>query len=163
MGTPLQKVYDAFLAKNLDDEWDEVKGWTESLTAEDFEEILNGAIPYFKFPRTDLSFTGCVPAKYDDKGDEISSFEEGHFTESLSNNEIQILATYMKVEWLNRTILTWENVKPLYYEKDFSQANLIDKFRQLLEHEEKKALRLESIYYRSVNGKSFKYGRLAEQ
>jgi hypothetical protein len=30
------------------------------------------------------------------------------------------LATYMKCEWLNRTILTWENVKPLYEERDFS-------------------------------------------
>jgi hypothetical protein len=38
----------------------------------------------------------------------------------------------MKCEWLNRTILTWENVKPLYEEKDFSQANLIDKFTQML-------------------------------
>jgi len=38
----------------------------------------------------------------------------------------------MKCEWLNRTILTWENVKPLYVERDFSQANLIDKFNQML-------------------------------
>ena len=79
----------------------------------------------------------------------------------LNNQEIQILATYMKCEWLNRTILTWENVKPLYEERDFSQANLLDKFNELLAKEEKKALKLESIYYRSIKGKPFKYSRLA--
>jgi hypothetical protein len=47
----------------------------------------------------------------------------------LSNFEIQILAGYMKCEWLERTILSWENVKPLYVERDFSQANLLDKLK----------------------------------
>ena len=82
--------------------------------------------------------------------------------ENVSNEEIQILATYMKCEWLNRTILTWENVKPLYVERDFSQANLIDKLKQLLEREEYKALKLERIYYRSRKGRPFAYGELAE-
>lgn len=141
MGTNLQDVYDAFLAKMLEDEW---TGWSREEVNEDLEAILLGAIPYFKFPKKSLAFSG------------------ENFDEELNNSEIQILATYMKVEWLNRTILTWENVKPLYYEKDFSQANLIDKFRQLLEREEKKAARLESIYYRSIDNKPFDYGRLAD-
>lgn len=141
MSTSLQDVYDAFLAKMLEDEW---TGWDEEEAKEDWKAILKGAIPYFKFPKKSLAFSG------------------DSFVEELNNIEIQILATYMKVEWLNRTILTWENVKPLYYEKDFSQANLIDKFRQLLEREEKKAHRLESIYYRSIDGKPFDYGRLTD-
>ena len=141
MGTNLQDVYDAFLAKMLEDEW---TGWDKEEAKEDWKAILEGAIPYFKFPKKSLTFSG------------------DSFVEKLNNIEIQILATYMKVEWLNRTILTWENVKPLYYEKDFSQANLIDKFRQLLEREEKKAHRLESIYYRSIDGKPFDYGRLTD-
>ena len=142
MGTSLQDVYDAFLAKMLEDEW---TGWDkEEEVKKDWKAILESAIPYFKFPKKSLAFSG------------------DSFVEELNNMEIQILATYMKVEWLNRTILTWENVKPLYYEKDFSQANLIDKFRQLLEREEKKAHRLESIYYRSIDGKPFDYGRLTD-
>ena len=56
----------------------------------------------------------------------------------------------MKCEWLNRTILTWENVKPLYEERDFSQANLIDKFRLTLEEERKNAEKQEAKYYRSI-------------
>jgi hypothetical protein len=67
----------------------------------------------------------------------------------------------MKCEWLNRTILTWENVKPLYEERDFSQANLLDKFNQMLEKEKYNAEKLERIYYRSRNGKPFDFSRLA--
>ena len=138
--TPYQTIYDSFLSKILEDEW---VNWEESEVEEDLRTLLEGAIPYFKFPRKDLS--------RDDNG----------FNADLDNEEIQILATYMKCEWLNRTILTWENVKPLYEERDFSQANLLDKFNQLLQKEEKKAQKLESIYYRSIKHKPFDYGKLS--
>lgn len=138
--TSFQTVYDAFLAKMLDDEW---SVWEEEDMQEDWKAILKGALPWFKFPRVSL----------DTDGDQ--------FVEDLNNEEIQILATYMKCEWLNRTILTWENVKPLYEERDFSQANLLDKFNQLLEQEKKNAARLEAVYYRSIQRKPFDYTRLA--
>ena len=57
--------------------------------------------------------------------------------------------------------MTWENVKPLYEERDFSQANLLDKLKSTLEYERLNASRLEGVYYRSVKGKSFKYSKLA--
>ena len=134
-------VYDAFLPKMLEDEW---LNWTDEEREEDWRALLDAAIPYFKFPRVSLDI------------------EDDMFVdENVSNEEIQILATYMKVEWLNRTILTWENVKPLYVERDFSQANLIDKLKQLLEREEYKALKLERIYYRSRQKKPFEYRKLA--
>ena len=138
--TPYQKVYDAFLVKMLDEEW---VNWTEEEISQDLRGILEGAISWFKFPRVSLD--------RDDNG----------FINDLDNEEIQILACYMKCEWLNRTILTWENVKPLYEERDFSQANLLDKFNQLLEAEKYNALKLERIYYRSIKGKPFKYSNLA--
>ena len=134
-------VYDAFLPKMLEDEW---LNWTDEEREEDWRALLDAAIPYFKFPRVSLDI------------------EDDMFVdENVSNEEIQILATYMKVEWLNRTILTWENVKPLYVERDFSQANLIDKLKQLLDREEYKALKLERIYYRSRKKKPFEYRKLA--
>ena len=138
--TSFQTVYDAFLAKMLDDEW---SVWEEEDMQEDWKAILKGALPWFKFPRVSL----------DTDGDQ--------FVEDLNNEEIQILATYMKCEWLNRTILTWENVKPLYEERDFSQANLLDKFNQMLEQEKKNAARLEAVYYRSIQRKPFDYTQLA--
>ena len=79
----------------------------------------------------------------------------------LGNEEIQIIADFMKCEWLNRCIMTWENVKPLYEEKDFSQANLLDKLGEALDSQEKKAREREAIYYRSRKGKPFDFSRLA--
>ena len=144
--TNAQVIYDAFLSKQLDDEWE---NWDMEEINEDWKSLLMGAIPWFKFPRTSLDFI------VDDDTGEIN------FNEDLSNEEIQILATYMKCEWLNRTILTWENVKPLYDERDFSQANLIDKFRQMLEMEKKNAARLEAIYYRAIKRQPFDYTKMA--
>ena len=138
--TSFWKVYEAFLAKTLEDEWGD---WTIEETEEDMRQILESAIPYFKFPRVSL--------ERNDEG----------FLEDLKSEEIQILAVYMKCEWLNRSIMTWENVKPLYEERDFSQANLLDKLKNVLESERLNASRLEGIYYRSIKGKSYKYSKLA--
>jgi hypothetical protein len=140
--TPFDTVYEAFLSRILDDEWE---NWDEEDVKADLFSLLQIAIARFKFPRISLDFTS-----------------EG-FVEDLSNDEVQILATYMKCEWLNRNILTWENVKPLYSERDFSQANLIDKFNKMLTAEQARAKALEGNYYRSINKKPFDYGRLAQQ
>ena len=140
--TPFDKVYEAFLTRILDDEWE---NWDEEDVKADLFSLLQIAIARFKFPRISLSYT-----------------DEG-FVENLTNDEVQILATYMKCEWLNRNILTWENVKPLYSERDFSQANLIDKFNKMLTAEQSRAKALEGNYYRSVDKKPFDYTRLAQQ
>ena len=49
--TPIQKVYDAFLSKMLEDEW---LNWTDEENQEDWRSLLDAAIPYFKFPRVSL-------------------------------------------------------------------------------------------------------------
>lgn len=139
--TSYDKIYDAFLGKILEDDWGE---WTEEEIKNDLHSLMEAAIPWFKFPRISLERDGT------------------NFINDLSNEEIQIIATFMKCEWLNRTILTWENVKPLYDEKDFSQANLLDKFNKMLTQEKKNARKLESLYYRSINGKPYKYSKWAE-
>ena len=64
-------IYDAFLVKMLEDEW---VYWTEEEVKADLKGLLDGAIPWFKFPRKSLERN-----------------EEG-FLEDLTNNEIQILA-----------------------------------------------------------------------
>ena len=140
--TSFETVYTAFLSKILEDEWE---NWTREQVEADLFTLLQGAIVRFKFQRVSLEYT------------------EAGFTDTLTNDEVQILACYMKCEWLNRTILTWENVKPLYEERDFSQANLLDKFNEMLSAEQKHVAQLEAIYYRSVNKKPFKYSQLAQQ
>jgi len=139
--TPYSKVYEAFLSKILEDEWG---NWTIDEMEIDLHQIMLAAIPYFKFPRVSL-----------DARDEVNQAFEG----DLSNEEIQIIASYMKCEWLNRSIMTWENIRPMYSEKDFSPANLLDKLNQTLITERKNALRMESYYYRSINGKPYDYSQ----
>ena len=138
--TPYTKVYEAFLARILEDEWE---NWLVEEAEEDWRQLLNMAIPHFKFPRVSL--------EQNDEG----------FSGDLGVEEIQILANFMKVEWLNRCIMTWENVKPLYVERDFSQANLLDKLNAMLKNELANAEKMESIYYRSRKGKPFNFSQLA--
>lgn len=138
--TSYDKVYDAFHVRILEDEWE---NWLIEEAERDWRLIMEAAIPWFKFPRISLA--------RDDSG----------FSGDLSSEEVQIIANFMKCEWLNRCILTWENIKPLYTERDFSPANLLDKLKNTLESERKYAEKMESIYYRSVKGKPFNYSKLA--
>ena len=87
MSTPYSQVYDAFTSKILDDEW---QTWDDpEMVAADMRQLLEDGIVHFKFPRTSLM--------RDNDG----------FTNTLNATEIQIIATYMKIEWLDRCILTW--------------------------------------------------------
>lgn len=138
--TPFNKVYTAFLSRILEDEWQQ---WMLEEAEQDWYQIMVNAITWFKFPRVSLEYN-----------------DEGFFAD-LGQAEIQIIADFMKCEWLNRCIMTWENVKPLYEERDFSQANLLDKLSNMLKEEREKANWRESIYYRSRGGKPFDFSKLA--
>ena len=140
--TPYSKIYEAFLARILEDEWD---NWLIEEAMADWKQILDMAIPHFKFPRVSLEQT-----------------DEG-FSGDLGVEEIQILANFMKVEWLARCVMTWENVKPLYVERDFSQANLLDKLNAMVKSERENAEKMESIYYRSRKGRPFDFSKLASR
>lgn len=140
MGTPYDVVYAAFLSKVLEDEWGK---WTIEEVEMDMRQILEAALPWFKFPRVSLER------------------DENGFVEELPNTVIQIIAMYMKYEWVSRCIHTWENIKPLYEERDFSMANLLDSLTDTAQLARKDALRLESLYYRSIDGKPFEYRNLA--
>ena len=139
--TPYQMVYDAFLAKIQEDDWT----WSDdiSVVESDWKAILDSAIPYIKFPR--------VSFDQDASG----------FINLLGIQEIQLLATYMKVEWLDRTVHTWENVKTQYGESDFSQANYLDKLTELLRATTAKAEKLQHNYYRAPAGRPYPYSNLA--
>lgn len=138
--TPFNKIYTSFLSKILDDEW---SNWMLEEAEADWFTILENSITWFKFPRVSLEYN-----------------EEG-FIEDLSNEEIQIISDYMKCEWLSRSIYTWENIKTEYEERDFSQANLLDKLNNAFTIAKKEAEKREKIYYRSIKGKPFDYSRLA--
>ncbi len=143
----LMDVYDAFLAKVNEDDWSRCYS-KEDLDwfLKDWRAFLNSALPYFRFPRCSL---------------EIDEKNQRFIDDKMSQDEIQVLAVFMKQEWLKRTVDSWENIKTQYDESDFSQANLLSNFMDLKDQVTEEARKVEAIYYRSIEKQPFKYRRLA--
>ena len=136
--TSYKIIYDAFLGKIEEDKWCNKEDYATLFA--DWENLMESALPWFKLPRVSLA---RVPNKYD------NGVTIGYFEEDLNNQEIMIIATLMKWMWLNRTINTWENVRVMYDERDFSQGNLLNNFVKLLDKTEKECFRLQKLYARS--------------
>lgn len=143
MGTPFQAIYDSFLARISSDEWvlpDEMY-----IAQRDWFEFLKMAIFRFRFPRKSLEYDA----------------EQMAFNEELDDAEIQMLAIYMKHEWVKRCVASWEEIKMLYSNKDFSQANHLDKLIKLSEQLELECVKSSATYYRSIKGRPYDYTKLA--
>ena len=133
MATQLLKVYDAFLARITADEWTLEEEL--AIVERDWRQLLQMSIFRFKYPRVSL---------------EIEENEgQAQFTEDLNNDQIQLLALYMKHQWVKRCIASWENIRQLYADKDFSQANHLDKLNKLQAAIALEVQRAEGIYDRS--------------
>lgn len=129
--TPFSVVYDRFLSKITDDMYMEM---TEEETENLLQELLLNAIPWFEFPRVNLE-----------------QRNESEFLVSLSNEEINILATYMIVEWMGQQLATVELIRMKYSGSDFkftSQANHMHKLKDLQKEYERKGLHLQRLYKR---------------
>lgn len=145
MATPFLKVYDAFLARITADEWTLEEEL--AIVERDWQELLRMAIFRFKYPRVSL---------------EVSAEDPPSFIADLSNDEIQLLALYMKHEWVKRCIASWENIRQLYADKDFSQANHLDKLNKLEAAINDDVHRAEGVYDRSRNKRPADlFGKLA--
>lgn len=143
MGTPFQAIYDSFLARISSDEWvlpDEMY-----IAQHDWFEFLKMAIFRFRFPRKSLEY----------------DIDQMAFNEELDDAEIQMLAIYMKHEWVKRCVASWEEIKMLYSNKDFSQANHLDKLIKLSEQLELECVKSSATYYRSIKGRPYDYTKLA--
>ena len=143
MATPFLKVYDAFLARITADEWTLEEEL--AIVERDWQELLNIAIFRFKYPRVNLEREE-IEANEEDNPHELKMYQ---FTEDLTNDEIQLLALYMKHEWVKRCIASWENIRQLYADKDFSQANHLDKLNKLEAAIASDVRHAEGIYDRS--------------
>ena len=58
--------------------------------------LLDAAIAQFRYPRISLDHDDAV------------------FFSSLGNDEIQVLSSFMKLEWERRCLATWDNIRQLY-------------------------------------------------
>ncbi len=131
MATPFLQVYDAFLARITADEWTLEEEL--AIVERDWRELLKMAIFRFKYPRVKLEMNE----------------ETSQFNDDLTNDEIQLLALYMKHEWIKRCIASWEHIRPLYADKDFSEANHLSKLNELQSAVELEVHRAEGIYDKS--------------
>jgi hypothetical protein len=142
MATPFLKIYDAFLARITADEWTLEEEL--AIVERDWQELLKIAIFRFKYPRVSLDIQ-----KIETTDSDSNQLEAYEFIGDLTNDEIQLLALYMKHEWVKRCIASWENIRQLYADKDFSQANHLDKLNKLEAAIQIEVRRAEGIYDRS--------------
>ena len=129
--TPFSTVYDTFLSKVTDDMYMEI---SQEETDALLYELLQNAIPWFEFPRVNLY-----------------NQNEDSFLIALSNEEINILAIYMIVEWLGQQLATVELIRMKYSGSDFkftSQANHLHKLTNLQKEYERKGFHLQRLYKR---------------
>ena len=137
MGTQFSEVYDFLLAKTDAKEW----AWTEDLEIlqADWQMLLRMAIQSFLFPRISL---------------EVATDEETGetgFIETITDAEKQVLATYMKHEWLKRSITNWKNIEMLYHDKDFKISGKASHLNALIN--------LEAVYDEECKKIANKYSR----
>lgn len=125
--TSFQTIYDRFFGKITDDMYLEGDKdnilWNEQDTINDLKNMLQDAIPGFEFPRFRLY-------NYNN-GD----FEDSDsFEDTLTSEEINILAILMMCAWVQRQLTSIENTRMKYSGSDFkmtSQANHLTKMKEL--------------------------------
>ena len=131
--TDFEMIYDCFLSKITDDMYMEI---TPQKTSCLLEELMFNALPWFEFPRVNIHDYD-VEAKY--------------FRSVLSDDEINIIATYMVVEWLGQQLASIELVRMKYSGSDFkftSQANHLAKLTALKKEYERNGFHLQRVYKR---------------
>ena len=138
MATPFLRVYDAFLGRITADEWTLEEEL--AIVERDWQELLR------KYPRIDLTVEEVNNEEEEENDSHLHRYQ---FVNDLTNDEIQLLALYMKHEWIKRCIASWENIRQLYADKDFSQANHLDKLNKLQAAVASEVHKAEGIYDRS--------------
>lgn len=154
--TPFPIIFDSFLSKITDDMYIELN---ELDTFRLLEELLISAVHKFEFPRVSLAFElsetkdggyyNGTESNYEDA--EVIYCYNGYFYSLLSFEEINILSTYMIVEWIGRQLASVEVTRMKYSGSDFkftSQANHLSKLLTLKKDYEREGFHLQRLYKR---------------
>ncbi len=159
--TPFSDIYNSFLSKVTDDMYMEL---TKEDTYKILQDLLLSAIPNFEFPRFNsadynISSLNEITIENDNNEEPIveEQYEVGYFNSKLTNEEINILATYMVVEWLGQQLASIENTRMKYSGTDFkftSQANHIQKLITLKKDYEREGFHLQRLYKRRTLDKN---------
>ena len=139
MKTDFNTIYNCFYSKITDDMYMELD---EKQTEDLSEELLINALPWFEFPRVDI---------YNYNTDKQC------FYVGLSFEEINIIATYMVVCWLDQQLANIEQIRMKYSGSDFkftSQANHMSKLLALKKDYERTGFHLQRLYKRRKRDKN---------
>ena len=131
--TTFETIFSTFLSKITDDMYMEL---TPEETIALQVELFENSLHWFEFPRVDI---------YDYNVD----LEE--YNINLSREEVNIIATYMIVEWLGQQLASIENTRMKYSGSDFkftSQANHMHKLTNLKKDYERVGFHLQRLYKR---------------
>ena len=119
-------------------------------TYEMMRQLLVAALPKFEFPRQSLVYR-LIKTKKNQDEDEF--FFDWAFINKLTQEEINIISSYMIVEWIGQQLASIENVRMKYSGSDFkftSQANHIHKLLQLKKDYEREGFHLQRLYKRRL-------------
>ena len=169
-GTQFSAIYNRFLGKITDDMYMEL---TPEDTIRDLQNLLIDAIPGFEFPRIiidDYEIKTKIINEADAKpgdfilavlwqelpedGDQLVPdvlIENSCFKNTLTSEEINILALLMKIGWIQRQVSSIENTRMKYSGSDFkmtSQANHLAKLLSLLSEAQREAHHMQRLYKR---------------
>lgn len=131
--TLFSDIYSNFFTKITDDMYMEL---TKAQTEADAKDIMMNALPHFEFPRVDIY-------NFDEEIEEYNI--------ELSKEEINIIATYMVVEWIGRQLANIDLTRMQYSGSDFkftSQANHLAKLTELKKVYTQKGFHLQRLYKR---------------
>ena len=158
--TPFSYIYESFLSKITDDMFME---FTKEDTYKLLQDLLLSSIPKFEFPRFNVFDYVLGSEEEQEKIDEEGNTEitnnyiVGYFNSVLSLEEINILATYMVVEWLGQQLASIENTRMKFSGTDFkftSQANHMQKLLVLKKDYEREGFHLQRLYKRRAPGEN---------
>jgi hypothetical protein len=133
LGTKFSSVYSKFFSKITDDMYMEL---TVDETRAMVKELLLNALPYFEFPRQDIN----------DYNEELACFGV-----ELTNEEMNIIAIYMVVTWIDQQLASVENTRMKYSGSDFkftSQANHLSKLITMKKEYIQEGFHLQRLYKR---------------
>ena len=152
-------IYDSFFARVTDDMYLE---FTEEDTLEMLQDILLNALPRFEFPRFDIfdyelgTWQGLGTYQGVESNNvevPITGWVGGTFNYTLTDEEINIIALNMVIEWLTQQLDTTENTREKYSGSDFkftSQANHMAKLKVLIDAQKQDSVHLQRIYKRRI-------------
>ena len=165
--TSFLTIYDAFLCKVTDDMLagtENAEGLFMQLTEEDtylmLQDLLINSIPRFEFPRFDLydyelgvwGYLGeYAGVESNNETVSVYGWDGGYYNAELTDEEINILALNMVIEWLGQQLTTTRNTQMMYSGSDFkitSQANHMAKLKVIIDAYKQDSIHMQRVYKR---------------